>query len=163
LQDVKAEAVDQYTVGYKQGSKRGLFGLLSLWADKAQENVPYAGAARDLAVDGKDRMVAGGESAAADIKHKANKTSAAAEARLSALGQAVDAETGRFKEGFESGQAIGKEIEQDAPGQARAVWDNGKAEAGDLANDAIDLAQSGLEKNKELSTEAQEGLEEMRP
>lgn len=163
MQDVKAEAVDQYSVGYKQGSKRGLFGLLSLWADKAQENVPYAGAARDLAVDGKDRVLAGGKSAAADFKHKANKTSSAAEARLSALGEAVDAETGRFQQGFQSGQAIGKEMEQDAPGQARAAWNNGKSEAGDLANDAIDIAQSGLEKNKELSTEAQDGLEGMRP
>lgn len=163
LKDVKAEAVDQYSAGYKQGNKRGLFGLLALWADKAQENVPYAGTARGLAIEGKDRVLLEGESAAADIKHKARKTSGAAQARLSALGQAVDAETQKFQEGFRSGQAIGKELEQDAPGQARSAWDSGKAQASDLTNDAIDIAEAALEKNKELSTEAQDGLEGMRP
>lgn len=125
--------------------------------------MPYAGTARGLAVESKDRVLLEGESAAADIKHKARMTSAAAQARLSALGQAVEGETGRFQEGFKSGQAIGREIEQDAPGQARAAWDSGKAEASDLTNDAIDIAEAALEKNKELSTEAQDGLEGMRP
>ncbi|GHJ87210.1 hypothetical protein NliqN6_3612 [Naganishia liquefaciens] len=163
LREVKAEVVDQYSVGYKQGNKRGLFGLLALWADKAEENVPYADTVRSLAIEGKDRALLEGESAAADIRHNARKSSAAAQARLSALGQAVDAETGRFQEGFKSGQALGKEIEQDAPGQARAAYDSGKAEASDLTNDAIDMAEAALEKNKDFSTAAQDGLEGMRP
>jgi hypothetical protein len=163
LQDVKAEAVDQYSVGYKQGSRKGLFGLLSLWSDKVQENVPYAAEARQLAVDGKSRISAQGDAAYSDLKHKANKTTAGAEARLAALGEAVDAESSRFREGFREGQHIGKEIERDAPGQARQALGQGKAVAGDLANEAIDVAQDGLEKGKAVATDAQGGLEEMRP
>lgn len=155
--------MDQYSAGYKQGNKRGLFGLLSLWADKAQENVPYAGDARQLASDGKDRLTAQGDAAYSDIKHKANKTKAGAEARLSALGETVDGEVGRFQEGFQEGRVLGKEIEKDAPGQARKAYGQGEAIASDLTNDAIDLAQAGLEKNKEVSSEAQEGLEGIRP
>lgn len=163
MQDVKTEAVDQYSAGYKQGNKRGLFGLLSMWADKAQETVPYGAEARQLAVEGKERVAAEGGAAYSDIKRKANKTAAGAEARLSALGESVDAETGRFREGFKEGRALGKEIEKDAPGKARAALGRGEAVAGDLANEAIDVAQAGLEKNKEVSSEAQHGLEGMRP
>lgn len=163
MSDVKGEVVDQYTAGYKQGNKRGLFGLLSLWADKAQENVPYAGDARQLAMDGTDRLAAEGDAAYSDIKHKAYKTKAGVEARLSALGETVDGEVGRFQDGFQQGRALGKDIEKDAPGQARAAFEHGEAITSDLTNEAIDLAQAGLEKNKEVSSEAQEGLEGMRP
>ncbi|KAJ9122306.1 hypothetical protein QFC22_001727 [Naganishia vaughanmartiniae] len=163
IHDAKAEAANKYSVGVQQGNQRGFLGLASWWGDKVQAQVPYAATARAYAVDGKDRLQAQGDSAYSDIKHTANKTVASAEARLSALGETVDTETSRFQEGFEQGRGIGKDLENDVPGQARGAMDQSKEVAGDLANDAIDMAQEGLEKGKEVATDAQGGLEEMRP
>lgn len=163
MQDAKSEAVNQYSVGFQQGNKRGFLGLASWWGDKVQAQVPYAASARAYALDGKDRLGAQGDAAYSDIKHSANKTVASAEAQLSALGEMIDTESSRFQAGFEQGRGIGKQLEHDAPGQAREAMDQSKEVASDLANEAIDMAQEGLEKGKEVATEAQGGLEEMRP
>ncbi|KAJ9095371.1 hypothetical protein QFC19_007615 [Naganishia cerealis] len=163
LHDAKTEAASQYSKGYQQGSKRGLFGLVSMWGEQIQAQVPYAAEARRYAANGTSRLEAHGDAAYSDIKHSANKTAASAQAKMSALGDIVDTESNRFQEGFEQGRGIGKKLEKDAPGQAREAMDQSKVVASDLANEAIDLTQGGLEKGKEVATEAQDGLEEMRP